>query len=228
MLSGHRGGHQRGHRVSRERGLPGDAWPRCAPWACPSSSLSPTHVVIHGVGPARPARRRAARSTWAMPARPCACSPACCRRKTSHSQLIGDASLMKRPMERVAKPLREMGADVRTRDGTPPVDIGGGQQPARHRLSHAGGERAGQIGDSAGGAVCRRRHHRHRAGDQPRSQRAHARKLRRAPRHRRVCASRLHPPQRLGESAAQRARRFLVGRLFHRRGSVGRGARRAC
>ncbi|HEY2464370.1 MAG TPA: 3-phosphoshikimate 1-carboxyvinyltransferase [Steroidobacteraceae bacterium] len=43
------------------------------------------------------------------------------------SQLIGDASLMKRPMERVAKPLREMGADVRTRNGTPPVEIGGGR-----------------------------------------------------------------------------------------------------
>jgi 3-phosphoshikimate 1-carboxyvinyltransferase len=40
------------------------------------------------------------------------------------SRLIGDASLMQRPMERVAKPLREMGADVRTRNGTPPVDIG--------------------------------------------------------------------------------------------------------
>jgi 3-phosphoshikimate 1-carboxyvinyltransferase len=45
------------------------------------------------------------------------------------SQLIGDASLMKRPMERVAKPLRAMGADVRTQDGKPPVDILGG-----HRL----------------------------------------------------------------------------------------------
>jgi 3-phosphoshikimate 1-carboxyvinyltransferase len=44
------------------------------------------------------------------------------------SQLIGDASLMKRPMERVAAPLREMGADVRTRNGTPPVDIGGGRR----------------------------------------------------------------------------------------------------
>jgi 3-phosphoshikimate 1-carboxyvinyltransferase len=43
------------------------------------------------------------------------------------SQLIGDASLMKRPMERVAKPLRAMGADVRTHNGTPPVDIGGVQ-----------------------------------------------------------------------------------------------------
>ena len=44
------------------------------------------------------------------------------------SQLVGDASLMKRPMERVAKPLREMGADVRTHDGRPPVDIGGGRR----------------------------------------------------------------------------------------------------
>ena len=39
------------------------------------------------------------------------------------SCLIGDASLMKRPMERVAKPLRAMGADVRTTAGTPPVLI---------------------------------------------------------------------------------------------------------
>ena len=45
------------------------------------------------------------------------------------SRLVGDASLMKRPMERVAAPLREMGADVRTHGGRPPVDIGGG-----HRL----------------------------------------------------------------------------------------------
>ncbi|NNM62520.1 MAG: 3-phosphoshikimate 1-carboxyvinyltransferase [Steroidobacteraceae bacterium] len=42
------------------------------------------------------------------------------------STLVGDESLMKRPMERVAKPLREMGADVRTRGGTPPVEITGG------------------------------------------------------------------------------------------------------
>jgi 3-phosphoshikimate 1-carboxyvinyltransferase len=43
------------------------------------------------------------------------------------STLIGDSSLMKRPMERVAKPLREMGAEVRTHEGTPPVEIGGGR-----------------------------------------------------------------------------------------------------
>ncbi len=44
------------------------------------------------------------------------------------STLIGDASLMKRPMERVAKPLRDMGADVRTHEGKPPVEIRGGRR----------------------------------------------------------------------------------------------------
>ena len=44
------------------------------------------------------------------------------------SRLIGDQSLMRRPMERVAKPLREMGADVRTHEGTPPVDVRGGRR----------------------------------------------------------------------------------------------------
>ena len=52
------------------------------------------------------------------------------------SRLIGDASLMRRPMERVAKPLREMGADVRTQEGRPPVDIHGGRalQGIEYRL----------------------------------------------------------------------------------------------
>ena len=43
------------------------------------------------------------------------------------SVLIGDASLMRRPMERVALPLRRMGAEVRTRDGRPPLAIAGGR-----------------------------------------------------------------------------------------------------
>jgi 3-phosphoshikimate 1-carboxyvinyltransferase len=37
--------------------------------------------------------------------------------------LTGDASLRRRPMERVARPLREMGADIATVDGKPPVQI---------------------------------------------------------------------------------------------------------
>jgi len=44
------------------------------------------------------------------------------------SELRGDASLMRRPMERVAKPLREMGARIETRDGRPPVTIHGGAE----------------------------------------------------------------------------------------------------
>jgi 3-phosphoshikimate 1-carboxyvinyltransferase len=46
------------------------------------------------------------------------------------SELIGDASLMKRPMERAAKPLRQMGAQIATLDGKPPVKITGGAQLA--------------------------------------------------------------------------------------------------
>jgi 3-phosphoshikimate 1-carboxyvinyltransferase len=42
------------------------------------------------------------------------------------SELIGDESLMRRPMERAAKPLREMGAQITTQDGKPPVRIKGG------------------------------------------------------------------------------------------------------
>jgi len=50
--------------------------------------------------------------------------------------LIGDASLMSRPMERVAAPLRRMGADVSTNEGRPPVAIRGGHmlRGVEHRL----------------------------------------------------------------------------------------------
>ena len=44
------------------------------------------------------------------------------------SVLTGDESLTRRPMERVAEPLRSMGASIATRDGRPPVRIAGGQQ----------------------------------------------------------------------------------------------------
>jgi 3-phosphoshikimate 1-carboxyvinyltransferase len=39
------------------------------------------------------------------------------------SVLTGDSSLRSRPMERVAKPLRLMGADILTTDGKPPVTV---------------------------------------------------------------------------------------------------------
>ncbi len=39
------------------------------------------------------------------------------------STLVGDASLTRRPMERVAAPLRRMGARIETREGRPPVVV---------------------------------------------------------------------------------------------------------
>jgi len=44
------------------------------------------------------------------------------------SVLTGDASLRSRPMERVARPLRQMGAAILTTDGKPPVTV----QPVAH------------------------------------------------------------------------------------------------
>lgn len=45
------------------------------------------------------------------------------------SELSGDASLQKRPMERVGIPLRQMGADIKTsKGGTPPIQIFGGKE----------------------------------------------------------------------------------------------------
>lgn len=43
------------------------------------------------------------------------------------STLVGDESLSVRPMERVAAPLREMGAEVLTQEGHPPVFVRGGR-----------------------------------------------------------------------------------------------------
>ena len=51
------------------------------------------------------------------------------------STLIGDASLMRRPMERVAVPLRLMGAQIQTQAGCPPVQIQG--TPALHAIQYA-------------------------------------------------------------------------------------------
>ncbi len=41
------------------------------------------------------------------------------------STLVGDVSLMQRPMERVAEPLRRMGAGIRTLEGRPPITVSG-------------------------------------------------------------------------------------------------------
>jgi 3-phosphoshikimate 1-carboxyvinyltransferase len=45
-----------------------------------------------------------------------------------NSTLIGDGSLMRRPMQRVVVPLAMMGAQIRTHDGRPPIEIRGTPQ----------------------------------------------------------------------------------------------------
>ncbi len=69
------------------------------------------------------------------------------------SELVGDESLMRRPMERAAKPLRAMGARIETHDGKPPVRIHGRATTAGHPLRDARCQRAGEIRSAARGAV---------------------------------------------------------------------------
>jgi 3-phosphoshikimate 1-carboxyvinyltransferase len=87
---------------------------------------SATQVVIHGVG-LRGLRGAAQALDMGNAGTAMRLFTGLLSAQNFPSRLIGDSSLMKRPMERVAKPLRQMGADVRTHDGTPPVDILGGQ-----------------------------------------------------------------------------------------------------
>jgi 3-phosphoshikimate 1-carboxyvinyltransferase len=87
---------------------------------------SPTHVVIHGSG-LRGLKGAQGALDMGNAGTAMRLFTGLLSAQDFDSQLIGDASLMKRPMERVAKPLREMGADVRTVGGMPPVDIGGGR-----------------------------------------------------------------------------------------------------
>ncbi len=42
------------------------------------------------------------------------------------SELTGDSSLLKRPMERISRPLLQMGAEILTQEGRPPLSIRGG------------------------------------------------------------------------------------------------------
>jgi 3-phosphoshikimate 1-carboxyvinyltransferase len=60
--------------------------------------------------------------------------------------LRGDESLRTRPMERVAAPLREMGASVRTDHGHPPVEVNGGLlRGIRHELAVPTAQAKGAI-----------------------------------------------------------------------------------
>jgi 3-phosphoshikimate 1-carboxyvinyltransferase len=59
------------------------------------------------------------------------------------SELTGDASLLKRPMERVSRPLLLMGADVQTNGGRPPLMIRGGKK--LHGITYEMPEASAQV-----------------------------------------------------------------------------------
>jgi 3-phosphoshikimate 1-carboxyvinyltransferase len=88
--------------------------------------LSPTHIGVRGVG-LRGLRGASQPLDMGNAGTAMRLFAGLLAAQEFDSRLVGDASLMKRPMERVAKPLREMGADVRTHEGRPPVDIRGGR-----------------------------------------------------------------------------------------------------
>jgi 3-phosphoshikimate 1-carboxyvinyltransferase len=83
-----------------------------------------TEVVVHGVGPrgftAPQASLDLGNAGTAMRLFTGLLAP-----QRFNSTLIGDASLMRRPMQRVVAPLEMMGARIRTHEGRPPLEIHG-------------------------------------------------------------------------------------------------------
>ena len=112
---------------------------------------------------ARPRRRPArppapaSRSTAATPAR----SRACCRGCSPVQDGTFDARpatsrSRRRPMERIAEPLRRMGARVETTDGHAAADDRRAAPLTADRLRAAGRERAGEVGGAARRALRER------------------------------------------------------------------------
>ena len=139
--------------------------------------------------------------------------------------LTGDESLSARPMERIAEPLRQMGAQIETTDGHLPLTITG-TKLAGDRLRAARRERAGQVGHPARRPRRAKADDRDRAGADARPHRADAARRGRARDDRpnpSASTARQHAA-RLG----RRAGRLLVGGAVHRRRDArarGRGSR---
>ena len=110
-------------------------------------------------------------STAGTPGPRCVCSPDSWPASPFRTVLTGDDSLRSRPMERVAAPLRAMGAAVET-DRRPCTGRHRGGRPAGHRPSHPGADRPGEERGAAGRPRRRRRHLGHRTGRHPRPHRA--------------------------------------------------------
>jgi 3-phosphoshikimate 1-carboxyvinyltransferase len=82
------------------------------------------HVIVHGAG-AKGLRGASAPLDMGNAGTALRLSMGLLAPHDFNSTLIGDESLMRRPMERVATPLRLMGARIQTQNGRPPVEIRG-------------------------------------------------------------------------------------------------------
>ena len=109
------------------------------------ASSGQAELVVEGEGrdqlhgPARPLDCGNSGTTMRLLIGVLAASPFSCT-------LTGDESLRIRPMERVAAPLREMGASVRTDHGHPPVEVNGGLlRGIRHELAVPTAQAKGAI-----------------------------------------------------------------------------------
>ena len=117
--SARHGGDARGRARARRDGVRGRATTRCASAASACAGC--------GAGRADRLRQRGhADAAAAGPPR---------RAGGRTFELTGDESLSRRPMERIAEPLRAMGADVETTDGHAPVGIAGRRAAADRRTS---------------------------------------------------------------------------------------------
>jgi len=84
----------------------------------------PTEVRVHGVG-AQGLRASAAALDLGNAGTAMRLFTGLLAPQSFNSTLVGDESLMRRPMQRVVVPLAMMGAQIRTHDGRPPVEIRG-------------------------------------------------------------------------------------------------------
>ena len=146
---------------------------RCARSASRSRTSPRTSCVVHGVG-LRGLRRRHRRLRERGHAA-CGSSRASLAGQSGRFELTGDESLSTRPMERIAEPLRQMGAQIETTDGHAPVVIEGSDALHGIDVRAAGRERAGEVGDPARRAQRGRADDRRRADADARPHRADAR-----------------------------------------------------
>lgn len=119
-----------------------------------------SHVTLHGAGADLESTRRCLAALDVTATLDCGNSGTTMRLLAGlvagqglSATLDGDASLRRRPMERIAAPLRAMGADVQTTDGHAPVRVGSAPLRATgHRLDVASAQVLGAICFAALGA----------------------------------------------------------------------------